>query len=110
MADDVKIVGLNGVPPWATEDTLSSIEAILKRMLGTNVSLKGGKGGLDPASLDALSKRIKELNKANKKYNHGLDETNRYVARGVEWYRKYGSAQALAVTAMVAVTKTFDIM
>ena len=110
MADDVKIVGLNGVPPWATEDTLSSIEAILKRMLGTNVSLKGGKNGLDPASLDELSKQIKALNKANKKYNHGLDETNKYVARGVEWHRKYGSAQALAVAAMVAVTKTFDIM
>ena len=34
MADDVIITGLNGVPAWATEDTLTKIHDVLKKTLG----------------------------------------------------------------------------
>ena len=65
MADDVIITGLNGVPAWATEDTLTKIHEVLKKTLGIQKSAAtpgSGTKSLDD-SLGDISKAISGYNK-----------------------------------------------
>lgn len=111
MADDVNIVGVSGLPSWATEDTLSKIQTILQKTLGLqNSVLRMTNGGLNPRDVKELSRSFRDTNKASKENLKLIETDNIYKRKGEELYRLLGTRQALLATTVVAATKTFDIM
>ena len=112
MADDVIITGLNGVPAWATEDTLTKIHEVLKKTLGIQKSAAtpgSGTKTLDD-SLGDISKAISGYNKKLRESNDLSERDLVYKRRAEALHEKVGSAQALLATTLAASVKVFDAM
>lgn len=111
MADDVNIVGIGGLPDWATEDTLRKIQAILQKALGLQkISVKAGAGGLNSTTLKEINRLLQEHNKRLKESNALTEQDNVYKRKGLALYQMLGTRQAAYGTALLAVTQTFNIM
>lgn len=112
MADDVIITGLNGVPAWATEDTLTRIHDVLKKTLGIQKAAStqgGGAKSLDD-SLDDIAKAMAAHNKKLRESNELTEQDLIYKRRAEAINEKFGSAQALLATTLAASVKVFDAM
>ena len=112
MADDVIITGLNGVPAWATEDTLTKIHDVLKKTLGIQKAAStqgGGAKSLDD-SLDDIAKALAAYNKKLRESNDLSERDLMYKRRAEALHEKVGSAQALLATTLAASVKVFDAM
>lgn len=112
MAEDVNIVGLNGVPSWATEDTLSKIHNILKKNVSglQSSTLSAGKQGLSPDSLKALNEELKELNKGLEDSADLTERDNIYKQKAEAIYKQYFTTTGLLTTAALAASRAFEHM
>ena len=112
MAEDVNIVGLNGVPPWATEDTLSKIHNILKKNVSglQSSALSGGKHGLSPDSLKALNDELKELNELLDEAAELTERDNIYKQKAEAIHKQYFTTTGLLTTAALAASRAFEHM
>ena len=114
MADDVIITGLNGVPAWATEDTLDKIYDVLKKTLGIQkAAAAGGTAGSAKSvndELDDLSKLLKDHNKKLKEGEPLNARDLEYKRRAAQLYDKLGSGQAMLATTLALSVKVFDVM
>lgn len=114
MADDVIITGLNGVPAWATEDTLDKIYDVLKKTLGIQkAAAAGGAAGSAKSvndELDELAELLKEYNKKLKEGEQLSAQDLEYKRRAARLYDKLGSGQAMLATTLALSVKVFDAM
>lgn len=112
MTENVNIVGLNGVPSWATEDTLSKIHNILKKNVSglQSNTLSGGNKGLSPDSLEALNKELKRLNEELEDSADLTERDNIYKQKAEELHRRYFTTTGLLTTAALAASRAYELM